>query len=293
MPEGTGPFPAAVFIHGSGPSTRDNHWPRAIVGAFVHSGVAVLLPDKRGSDASEGDWRSADFEDLARDALAGVEFVQARHDVVRERVGLVGLSQGGRIAPIAASQSNAVAYVVDIVGAATPLKEQIGWEMYHTFREADVEGPVLQEALKLQVLAEGYVEGTVAWAEYDAVRRTALSGPGGGVARGFPSASDAWQWDFFRRVIHSDPIPYWRSVRQPVLVLYGEDDHNAPIVSSAYRLIRVWQEVDHPDATLRIIPGTGHGLWESGADPHHGPVLHAEVVSILREWLAKRIAPQR
>lgn len=292
LPEGVGPFPAAVFIRGSGPSSRDNYWTRAIVGEFLQSGVAVLLPDKRGSDASEGDWRTADFEDLAGDALAGVEFVQGRPDVLGERVGLVGLSQGGRIAPIAASRSNAVAFVVDIVGAATNLTEQISWEMYHTFREADIEGAALQDALRLQVLAERYVEGTVAWEEYDAVRRTALTGLGAEVARGFPSTPNAWQWDFFRRVIHSDPIPYWRRVTQPVLVLYGENDRNAPVVSSAYGLIRVWQELDHPDATLRVIPGTGHGLWEPGADPHR-PVLHPEVVSILRDWLPKRTGPPR
>lgn len=292
LPEGVGPFPAAVFIRGSGPSSRDNYWTKTIVDEVLRSGVAVLLPDKRGSDASEGDWRTADFEDLAGDALAGVEFVQARADVLRERVGLVGLSQGGRIAPIAASRSNAVAFVIDIVGAATNLAEQISWEMYHTFREADVEGAALQEALTLQVLAEGYVNGTVRWEEYDTVRRTALTGPTAEVVRGFPSTPDAWQWDFFRRVIHSDPIAYWRHVTQPVLVLYGEDDRNAPVVSSAYWLIRVWQQLNHPDATLRVIPGTGHGLWESGADPHR-PVLHPKVVAILRDWLLNRTGPPR
>jgi len=292
VPKGRPPFPAVAFIRGSGPSTRDNYWTRAIVDVFIDSGVAVLLPDKRGSDASEGDWRTADFEDLAGDAVAAVEFLRSRPEVVGNRVGLAGLSQGGRIAPIAAAQSDAVAFLVNIVGAAAELKEQASWEMYHTFREAHVEGAALQEALSLQVLAEGYVQGAVSWEKYDAARRAAMGGPGGEVARGFPSTPDAWQWDFFRRVMHTDPIPYWRKVTQPVLVIYGEDDHNAPVVTSVYRLIRVWQELDHPDATLRVIPGTGHGLWAPGADAHR-PALHPNVVAILRDWLMNKIVPAR
>jgi uncharacterized protein len=292
VPKGRAPFPAVVFIPGSGPSNRENYWTRAVVDVFVESGIAVLFPDKRGSDASEGDWRTADFEDLAGDALAGVEFVGSRPDILEDCIGLVGLSQGGRIVPIAAGRSNAVAFVVNIVGAATALKEQISWEMYHTFREEHVGGAALQEALILQVLAEGYVEGTVEWEQYDAARRAAMDGPGGDVARGFPPTPDAWQWAFFRLVIDSDPIPHWRNVTQPILVLYGEDDRNAPVVTSAYRLVRVWQELDHPDATLRVIPDTGHGLWEASGDPHY-PVLHPDAVTILRDWVMKRIAPVR
>lgn len=287
VPEGEGPFPAAVFIRGSGPSSRQNHWARALVDVLLDTGIAVLLPDKRGSDASEGDWRTASFEDLAGDALAGVEFVRSRPEVAADRVGLVGLSQGGRIAPLAASRSQAIAFVVNIVGAATDLKEQVSWEMYHTFREAGVDGAALQDALTLQVLAEGYVEGIVEWREYEAALHAALAGPAADVARGFPASPDAWQWAFFRRVLDDDPVAHWRRVRQPVLVLYGEEDRNAPTIRAAYRLIRVWREMEHPDATLRVIPGTGHALWAPGSDPHH-PSLHPAVVATLREWLETR-----
>lgn len=287
VPEGDAPFPAAVFVRGAGPSSRHNYWTRAVVDVLLEQGVAVLLPDKRGSDASEGDWRTADFGDLADDALAGVDFARSRPEVRADEVGLVGLSQGGRIAPMAASRSDAVAFVIDIVGAATDLKEQVSWEMYHTFREAGVEGAALQEALALQVLAEGYVEGAVEWQTYEAALQEALDGPAAEVARGFPSTHDAWQWTFFRQVLDADPIQYWREVTQPVLVLYGEDDHNSPVVSSVYRLLRVWREMDHPDATLRVIPGTGHALWEPDPDAHR-PALHPEAVAVLGEWLAAR-----
>lgn len=287
-PKGAEPFPAAVFIRGSGPSTRDGYWTRLFVQHLVENGFAVLLPDKRGSDASEGDWRTADFHDLAGDALAGVGFARSRAGVDTDRVGLVGLSQGGKIAPIAAAESQDVAFVVNVVGAATDLREQVSWEMYHTFREAGAQGPALQRGLSLQVLAEGYLEGTVDWETYESALRELLTGPAADVARGFPQTPDAWQWSFFRGVMDFDPMPQWRRVRQPVLVLYGETDHNAPSVRSAYRLLRAWRDMEHPDATLRVIPGAGHPLWEPEPEDPHRPSLHPEAVAALRDWLARR-----
>ena len=297
VPEGQGPFPAAVFIRGSGPSTRGAAWTTAVRDALLDAGVAVLVPDKRGSDGSGGDWRTADFDELADDALVAVDFVRARPDVRADAVGLLGLSQGGKIAPVAAAGSHRVAWVIDLVGSATPLAEQVSWEMYHTFREAGLEGEALQQALGVQVAAERYLEGATRWERFAAAREEALSSDWASanpdaraVIEGFPDAEDSWRWDFFRRVVDFDPLPHWREVRQPVLVVYGEDDHNAPTVRSAYRLTRAFEEERHPDWTVRVLPRTGHALWDPESDPHR-PELHPELVELLRSWLGRVAAP--
>ena len=67
LPEGDGPFPTAVFIHGSGPSARNSAWYLGIAKYLQANGVAVLLPDKRGCEKSGGNWRGASIEDLATD----------------------------------------------------------------------------------------------------------------------------------------------------------------------------------------------------------------------------------
>lgn len=290
-PEGTGPFPTAVLIRGSGPSTRDSYWARAIKDVLLDAGVAVLLPDKRGSDGSSGDWRTADFQALAGDAVAAVRFARMRPGVRRDAVGLVGLSQGGKVAPVAAAAAEEVAFVVDLSGAATTFVEQVSWEMYHTLREAGLNGESLQEALILQVTAESYVQGHVDWASYRRLLDEALGGDWAGAAGGFPSEVDAWQWSFFRSVSHFDPLPWWTEVEQPVLVVYGEEDGNAPAVRSAYRLTRAFMEAGHTDWTLRVLPGTGHGLWDPrGGDPHR-PALHPELVELLPAWLRRVTRP--
>lgn len=288
-PPSEGPHAAVVFIRGSGPSRRDSYWGRTLAEAFLRRDVAVLLPDKRGSGKSEGDWRNADYQALADDAKAAVSFLKARPEIRANAVGIAGLSQGGKIAPIAAAANDEITFVVNFVGAATTFLEQVSWEMFHTFREAGVQGAELQSALELQVLAEKYVAGEVGWERYQAALSRGLESPWRPVADGFPQTPDAWQWEFFRSVGDYDPIPFWREVKQPVLVVYGEDDHNAPTVRSTYRLLRVFTEEEHLDATVHIIADTGHALWDPQSTSTHQPSLHPELVKTLSDWLDARL----
>lgn len=288
-PSDGSPHPAVVFIRGSGPSSRDSYWARAFAEVFLRQGIAVLLPDKRGSDKSEGDWRRADFEDLAGDTLAAVAFLKARPEIRTNAVGVAGLSQGGKIAPMAAARSGDIAFVINFVGAATSFQEQVSWEMFHTFREADVRGAELQKALELQVLAEKYLHGEVDWARYETALSRGLQSSWRPVAEEFPQTEDAWQWEFFRGVGDYDPLPFWRAVKQPVLVIYGEKDRNAPAVRSAYQLLRAFLEEEHPDATVRVIAGAGHALWNPETAGAHMPELHPELLETLNSWIGSRL----
>lgn len=281
------PYPAAVMIRGSGSSSRDSYWARSIIDVLLSSSVAVLLPDKRGSDASGGDWRIVGFDSLADDAASAVRFVRTLPDVDGGKVGIVGLSQGGKIAPVAASRAADLGFIINVVGSATTVAEQISWEMFHTFREAGLSGTALQQALVLQVIAEKYVQGEVDWTVYEAELERALDSDWSEIAEGFPATSDAWRWRFFRRIYDFDPEPYWRRVDAPVLVLHGENDHNAPSIRSAYRLTRTFLESKHPDWRIHVIPDVGHGLWQPDTRHDHRPRLHGEFVSVLTSWIER------
>ncbi len=123
VPEGEGPFPAAVIIHGSGTSHRDSGWYLTLTQYLQQNGVVVLLPDKRGSEQSEGDWRTASFEDLATDSVAAVSFLKNQDAVTISDIGVIGLSQGGHIAPVVADQTRDIAFVVNIVGGSVPMHD--------------------------------------------------------------------------------------------------------------------------------------------------------------------------
>jgi len=115
----------AVIIHGSGDSHRDNLWYFIVADRLAKTGLVTLLPDKRGSGKSKGEWQVAGFGDFAGDAIAGVNVVRATAAIAGSRVGLVGISQGGWIAPLAADMDQSIAYVVNLSGAMVTPSEQL------------------------------------------------------------------------------------------------------------------------------------------------------------------------
>jgi dienelactone hydrolase len=135
LPAGEGPFPAAVIIHGSGPSRRDNAWYLTIAERLQAEGIAVFLPNKRGSEKSEGDWRTATLADLATDTEAAVARLRGMSDIAPDAIGLVGMSQGGWIAPLVASRDPGLAYVVSMSGAAVTSDEQLLFEEENNIRQ--------------------------------------------------------------------------------------------------------------------------------------------------------------
>ncbi|MGH7127500.1 MAG: alpha/beta hydrolase family protein, partial [Planctomycetaceae bacterium] len=121
MPEAGGPFPAVVLVSGSGPQNRNEellgHKPFLVLSdALTRRGIAVLRYDDRGVASSTGAFATATSEDFAGDALAGVRYLKTRPEIDPGRIGIIGHSEGGLIAPIAAARSDDVAFIVLMAG---------------------------------------------------------------------------------------------------------------------------------------------------------------------------------
>jgi dipeptidyl aminopeptidase/acylaminoacyl peptidase len=222
VPEGEGPFPAVVIIHGSGTSRRDSGWYLTLTQYLQENGILVLLPDKRGSEKSEGDWRTASFEDLATDTVAAVDYLKEQDQVSAAEIGVVGLSQGGHIAPVVASQSGDVNYVVNIVGVSILMHELLLYEENHNLRQMG--------------FLPGFADG-LAYLTTFLLRN--ISQP-----------------TFWNAIGNFDPLPYWEKLDVESFVLYGEKDTNVPSARSAARLI----SLSKPNIEVKIYPGSGHAL---------------------------------
>ena len=121
LPRSGKPSPAVLLIAGSGQIDRDEtvfgHKPFLVLADHLtKQGFAVLRVDKRGIGQSTGNYGVATTEDFAADALAGVEYLKTRKEVDAERIGLIGHSEGGLIAPMIAVKSNDVAFIVLMAG---------------------------------------------------------------------------------------------------------------------------------------------------------------------------------
>ena len=133
VPQGLAePLPAAVIVHGSAPSTRNDVSFHTRL--CLNFGFAVLAYDKRGVGESTGRYRRFNvqdseniFEELAADARAATRWLKSQKEVDATRIGLVGGSQAGWIMPLAASKTDGVRFIVAFAG--TPVSA--GEEAYH------------------------------------------------------------------------------------------------------------------------------------------------------------------
>lgn len=130
LPQSQGPFPVVVLLHGSGPLDRDltmaNHKPFLVWADYLtRQGIAVLRFDKRSAGKSTGDYNSSTVEDFANDALAGVEYLKTRKEINSTQMGLIGFSEGGLTAPLTASKSKDIGFIVLMAAPAVNFKEII------------------------------------------------------------------------------------------------------------------------------------------------------------------------
>ncbi len=281
LPKGRGPFPAAVFIQGSGDSSRRNLWARMIAQELAARGVAVFLPDKRGTGDSGGDLDSASFELLAADISAAVDFVAGHSAIDPRTVGVVGLSQGGFYAPLVAVKNNRVRFVAGVSSSVLPFEATIEHEMRNTFLKAGLTGDALTAAMALQDAAGDFVR-TGDWAGYRCALDEALAASGNAeVVSRFPQTRDAAIWSWLPLVIDFDPMTHWRRVDVPIFIAYGERDEsdNVPVQESARR---IRQDLGEHDVTLKIYPESGHALYD--------PVLASEGEASIRGDFADDLA---
>jgi hypothetical protein len=130
LPQSGGPFPAVHLIPGSGPNDRDELiWGHRVflvlADHLTRQGIAVLRVDDRGVGGSTGDFSTVTIESSAEDALAGIQYLKTRSEIDPKKIGLIGHSYGGYVAPLAAAQSPDVAYIVLMAGGAMTLEEGI------------------------------------------------------------------------------------------------------------------------------------------------------------------------
>lgn len=121
LPEKEGVFPVVVLISGSGPQNRNeevfNHRPFLVLSDHLtRNGIAVLRFDDRGVGESEGDFSKATSADFAMDVMSAVAYLETRKEINKKKIGLIGHSEGGLIAPMVATQSKDIGFIVLLAG---------------------------------------------------------------------------------------------------------------------------------------------------------------------------------
>ena len=289
IPRGGGLYPAIVMLQGSGPETRwgaNRFW----ADYFGCRGIAALIYDKRGSGKSTGDWKTADFNALAGDALAAVDFLQHQPGIDPKKIGIHGHSQGASIAPLIASKSKSVAFVLADAANGIPMWQSELFSQKSHVRESGLKQGDLINAdrfLERAVQVERMGSGR------DALMRDyEIALQSGQVwAKGTePPLADSYFWKFFPMIANYNPADYWRYVNVPVLVVEAGNDEHVPVEPSVSAIQAALRQGHNPDYTIVIFPTAPHTFVEhpKAGEPFRWPQITPGYADLLASWVLYR-----
>lgn len=233
LPPGPGPFPAVVLITGSGAQDRNEtvfgHHPFLVLADYLtRQGVVVLRADDRGVGGTSAGPPGPTTEDFVGDALAGVDYLKTRKEVDPGKIGLIGHSEGGVVAPLAAVRSKDVAFIVLMAGTGLP-GDQILYrqsELIGRAMGASAEKLAQERQLDEQVFKIVKEEKDPAAAERRV--RAVLSAEPDARTQALDSRVQAVLSPWFKFFLTYDPRPTLAKVKVPVLAINGERDLQVP-----------------------------------------------------------------
>jgi uncharacterized protein len=256
LPLTKGPHPAVVFLHGAGSEGR--YGARFLAEYFTAYGIAALIYDKRGVGKSTGDWKRSDFNDLAGDAIAGIRFLQQRNEINPRQIGLYGHSQGAMIAPLIASRSKDVAFIISGAGSAVPVYESEINSVTNQVRAKGISGSELAEATEFIKMWVNVMRTGQGWEQFDIAIEKVRG------TKWFPMLhmppKDHWMWAFHKRIYDYNSADYWVQVSVPVLVIYGERDLYVPVRQSISNIDRALSKARNRDYTILVLPRASHAF---------------------------------
>lgn len=273
-PKGKGTFPVAVLISGSGPENRDEeifgHRPFLVLADYLtRNGIAVLRYDDRGVGKSTGEYAKATSRDFASDVEAAVAYLRNRKDIDSKRIGLIGHSEGGLIAPVVATGYPGIAFVVLMAGPGVTGEEILYRQGALIARAQGAADSTIaqQDSMQRRVFAilKRDLDSAATAIELNKFAKEADS-----MARALGQQSDSMlklaiaqqirsvQSPWFRFFLTYDPKPALLKLTCPVLAIYGSKDlqvdptQNMPVLEDAFKTAR------HADWLVKELPGLNH-----------------------------------
>lgn len=300
LPRGTGLFPAVVLITGSGPQDRNEallgHQPFLVLADYLtRRGIAVLRADDRGVGGSSRGGPNDTTENYADDALAGVAYLKTRKEINPKQIGLIGHSEGGMAAPMAAVKSTDVAFLVlmaapgfrgdkllrmqiGLISAAECAKEvefsmaesQKIFDLVVQEKDPAVAKKKLQEAAsKRAEAARKKLEAQLSAAE---AQNTMMVTP------------------WFSYFLNYDPRPTLMKVRVPVLAINGEKDLQVPAKEDLEGIEQALKDGGNRDYKIVMLPGLNH-LFQTtttGALSEYGNIeetIAPAALQVIGDWI--------
>jgi pimeloyl-ACP methyl ester carboxylesterase len=267
MPKKEGNFPVVILISGSGAQNRDEeilgHKPFLVLADYLtKKGIAVLRFDDRGFGQSTGDFKKATTMDFAKDVQAGVDYLKTRKEIDKNKIGLIGHSEGGIIAPMIAGNSKDVKFIVLLAGPGIRgdkllllqrelLEKQMGVpdavveqskENFKGAYDLIIQSTVNDDDLKTKV--NSYFKSKLGNDDMAKTITDQITSP----------------WNY--TLLKLDPKPFLEKVKCPVLALNGSKDLQVPAQVNFENIKKVLTEAGNKKVTTKELPNLNHLFQE-------------------------------
>ena len=242
-------------------------------------GVASLCFDKRGSGESKGSWMASSLEDLAGDAIAAVEHLKTMKEIDPRRIGFWGVSQAGWIAPLAASKSKDIAFLIVVSGGGAKPRESEMFSYRNHFKRMGLSPADTTRAVEILdgyfgYLATGKNRDKVALS-LDGIRTTKLAPLAEHLDQILPTEKNQPNWSW---VATYDPSAHIAQLKVPVLLLFGDRDTEQPTDLAITRWREALAKGGNDRVTVVVFPGANHLIRvpaPTASDDGHAGAGHA------------------
>lgn len=308
LPDSTGIFPAVVLIAGSGPNDRDEtifgHKPFFVISDYLtRNGYAVIRYDKRGVGKSTGSFSQATIKDFVDDARIVVEYLKGRKEIDSSRIGLLGHSEGGIIAPMVASESTDVKFLVLMAAPGTNGIEIILDQNENSMNYQGFEPETIQ---RIQITNKELFESLLDWtgSEND---RTALRDNLTNLWEQLPllvkikiekepylrSQFNSMITPGYRSFLATKPESYLVKVSCPILAINGENDVQVPAEKNLEAIKQLTEKSGNFKVETKLYPKLNHLFQESvtGQPNEYQNIeqtFSPQVLSDITNWLKRQ-----
>jgi pimeloyl-ACP methyl ester carboxylesterase len=308
LPKGEGKFPAVILITGSGLQDRDEtilgHKPFLVLADYLtRKGIAVLRVDDRGIGGSDLGSRSATTENYVGDVLSGIEYLKSRKEINTKQIGLIGHSEGGMIAPMAAVRSKDVAFIVMLAGPGqtgeeilisqlTAILKASGAKPEEITREVDLQKNIYEiiNSAPDSKLAEQKIDEMLANRKSKMNERELkkFAASEKSIKDAMPVFSSAW----YRYFIAYNPRPTLEKVKIPMLALNGENDTQVPAKENLEIISAALKKGGNKDFTVKSFPKLNHlfQISRTGLLQEYGEIeetISPQVLETISDWILK------
>ncbi|MGK9476938.1 alpha/beta hydrolase family protein [Melioribacter sp. OK-6-Me] len=310
LPSGKGKFPAIVLISGSGPQDRDetifSHKPFLIIADYLtRNGIAALRYDDRGVNKSGGNFYTATTEDFMKDAVAAVEYLKTRNEIDHEKIGLVGHSEGGLIAPMVAASSDDVKFLVLLAPPGIPGKDLIPLQTELIMKTQGIDSLTISRTVsEMKIVFEIITNNSDSLVVYnklkelyqkeiEALPEEVKKKPEYSFDE-FDRKAKNYLSPWFRFFLKYDPAWALENVKIPILALWGSKDLQVPARENMTALIKALEAAGNKQFKTVVCDDLNHLFQKSitGLPLEYGSIeetIYMPALEMIKDWIKKTV----